>query len=765
MTKSPATHIHIVSNLTALASLVVLSIPFVLWGAAGALTRFSNDVRQWLPQGFEEARQYRWFSDHFGADEMVVVSWPGCTLRDPRVEQAAEALRKRRMPSGEPEYARVVTGPGMLDQIMALGVKPEAALERCRGIFVGLDGHQTCLLAFPTSSAAGNRTQLVAGLQETLESEIGLSPEELHLGGPTIDGAAIDSESKRSLQQYLGWTVIVVMGLTWLRIRHGIAALTLLAFAAYNGLLSMSLVYWTGAFMNLTMIMLPTLTFILSVSAGVHMTNYFSKRVVGCVPELAVDLAIRDGARPVFLSALTTALGLLSLGSSQILPIRWFGLYSAVSLMVGIIPIILLLPHALGWVVRRWPLAVPNSDADRRWSNRRERRMTTMAILIKRWHWAISTVGLIVVVTLAWGISKLGASVKIQDRFASTTKIIGDYRWLEAELGPLVPMEVVLEFARDHPLPSWQRMLLTMAVERALQTSDLINASYSAATFRPILTGGSGSVARAADQLTRETWESQLPQLKAARLVADGDDTELWRISLRIAALNDIDYGELLDIIDRKVDEQLSLVNERLQENSQPTVRAIITGGVPMMYKAQHQVLNDLIVSFGTAFLLISVTMMIVVRSIGGGLLSMIPNVFPPLTVFGAMGWLGMKIEIGSVMTASVALGIAVDDTIHFLTWYQRSLDEGATPVSGIRQAYLQCAKSMWDSTLICSLGVAPFMLSVFMPTVRFARLMALLLFVALVGDLLVLPALLVGPGRRLFSSAKREKMPARVSP
>lgn len=196
MTKSPATHIHIVSNLTALASLVVLSIPFVLWGAAGALTRFSNDVRQWLPQGFEEARQYRWFSDHFGADEMVVVSWPGCTLRDPRVEQAAEALRKRRMPSGEPEYARVVTGPGMLDQIMALGVKPEAALERCRGIFVGLDGHQTCLLAFPTSSAAGNRTQLVAGLQETLESEIGLSPEELHLGGPTIDGAAIDSESK-----------------------------------------------------------------------------------------------------------------------------------------------------------------------------------------------------------------------------------------------------------------------------------------------------------------------------------------------------------------------------------------------------------------------------------------------------------------------------------------------------------------------------------------------------------------------------------------
>ncbi|HMP80338.1 MAG TPA: MMPL family transporter, partial [Pirellulaceae bacterium] len=500
------------------------------------------------------------------------------------------------------------------------------------------------------------------------------------------------------------------------------------------------------------------LTFILSVSAGVHMTNYYKKRLVISTPDLAVGQTIRDGGRPIFLSALTTALGLFSLSSSQILPIRWFGLYSAASLMLGILPIIFLLPHVLAWVTRRWPVRSPGPDVDRRWVNRRERRMTALAMAVKRWHWAISILGLAVVIGLSWGVTRLGASVKIQDRFSKSTQIIRDYQWLEQQLGPLVPMEVVLEFDREHPLPSWQRMLLTMAVERALQTSDQINASFSAAMFRPILTGGSGSLARAADRLTRETWESQLSELKSARLVADGSGVELWRISLRIAAMNEIDYGELLDVIHHKLDEQLSLVNERMRENDQPEIRAVITGGVPMMYKAQHQVLNDLIVSFGTAFLLISVTMMLVVRSIWGGLLSMIPNVFPPLTVFGAMGWLGLKIEIGSVMTASVALGIAVDDTIHFLTWYQRSLDEGATPLAGIRQAYLKCAKSMWDSTLICSLGVAPFMLSVFMPTVRFARLMAILLFVALIGDLLVLPALLIGPGRRLFSSQKRRK-------
>ena len=68
---------------------------------------------------------------------------------------------------------------------------------------------------------------------------------------------------------------------------------------------------------------------------------------------------------------------------------------------------------------------------------------------------------------------------------------------------------------------------------------------------------------------------------------------------------------------------------------------------------------------------------MVVVRSVRAGMLSMLPNVFPVVVIFGTMGWANVLVDIGSMMTASVAMGVAVDDTIHFLTWFRRGIDEG----------------------------------------------------------------------------------------
>ena len=175
-----------------------------------------------------------------------------------------------------------------------------------------------------------------------------------------------------------------------------------------------------------------------------------------------------------------------------------------------------------------------------------------------------------------------------------------------------------------------------------------------------------------------------------------------------------------------------------------------------MVYKAQHQILRDLSISFVTAFIFISIILMVVLGSVRTGLIAMIPNVFPPLVVFGTMGWLGRSIEIGSVMTASVALGIAVDDTIHFLTWYRRGTLEGLSRYASIRYAFEHCAKAMIDTSLICGLGVAPFLFGVFMPTVNFALLLCVMLFTALVGDLILLPAILAGPAGMLFRLRKR---------
>ena len=116
------------------------------------------------------------------------------------------------------------------------------------------------------------------------------------------------------------------------------------------------------------------------------------------------------------------------------------------------------------------------------------------------------------------------------------------------------------------------------------------------------------------------------------------------------------------------------------------------------------------------------------------------------LTLFGILGWIGRPLDIGTIMTASVAMGIAVDDTLHFLTFYQRELEMGATRANAVLASYQHCGRAMIQTTTICGSGLGLFALSEFVPTMGFAWMSVLLLTAALVGDLIVLPAILLSP-------------------
>ncbi len=192
-------------------------------------------------------------------------------------------------------------------------------------------------------------------------------------------------------------------------------------------------------------------------------------------------------------------------------------------------------------------------------------------------------------------------------------------------------------------------------------------------------------------------------------------------------------------------------------------ISAIYTGIVPIVYKAQNQLLVSLIRSIGLAFCMIAMVMMLLLRNwrepigpanivnIRGGMTSMLPNVFPIVMIFGAMGHLKLLVDIGSMMTASVAMGVAVDDTIHYLNWYRQGLARGLNRLDSIRLAYDRVATAMTQTTLIGGLGLSAFALSTFTPTQRFGVLMLVLLTAALVGDLILLPAILAGPLGRFF--------------
>ncbi len=247
----------------------------------------------------------------------------------------------------------------------------------------------------------------------------------------------------------------------------------------------------------------------------------------------------------------------------------------------------------------------------------------------------------------------------------------------------------------------------------------------------------------------------------AANLPADGEpkrktDDEIVRDAkflTREFVLQDLSDAE-------KTDLQASMGDGHSSDWIYPAgFSAKYTGMVPLVYKTQHELIAGLTSSLVMAFFLIAFVFVVILRSVPAALIAMLPNVFPVVVVFGFMAWAGILVDVGTMMTASVALGVAVDDTMHYLTWFSEGISTGMKPKEAALNAYRRCAPAMTQSTLIAGLGLFSFAFSTFVPTQRFGILMLAILSAALMGDLIFLPALLTcKPFGRFFLRRRESK-------
>ena len=183
---------------------------------------------------------------------------------------------------------------------------------------------------------------------------------------------------------------------------------------------------------------------------------------------------------------------------------------------------------------------------------------------------------------------------------------------------------------------------------------------------------------------------------------------------------------------------------------------AVYTGIVPIVYKAQRMLLDSLVQSTFWSIVMITPLLMWIARSFSAGSVAMLPNVLPILMVFGGMGWLGVEVDVGSMMTASIALGVAVDDTIHYLNWFREELDVLGDRKKAILAAYKHCATPTLQAAIISGLGLSVFAISTFTPTQRFGVLMLVILWLGAVAELIYFPALLAGPLGLVFKPRKK---------
>ncbi|MEZ6073559.1 MAG: MMPL family transporter [Pirellulales bacterium] len=444
---------------------------------------------------------------------------------------------------------------------------------------------------------------------------------------------------------------------------------------------------------------------------------------------------------------MTTAVGLGSLALSDIAPIHDFGIYAPVGVVAGFLVLMALLPGALDqW---RGPprqhkvaTAVRRGELSAEWLGARIVRHADAIVVGSVVAMGVGTVGLL----------SLTTAVDFKSLFAPDSRIYEDYDVVENKLGPLVPLEIVVRFDNDSGMNMLDQLETIGEIEDKVRALDSVGSSLSAATLGPDIpsTKTTRGIARRRI-LDRQVLRNE-EHFESLRMLAETDDARLWRISTRVPALSGVPQQQCLADVKSVVEPVLSHI---------PGASAVYTGVMPLVARAQEILLRDLIISFTTAFAIVALIMIAALKSWRCGLLAMVPNLFPAIIVFGAMGWLRIPVDVGAMMTASVAFGIAVDDTMHMMTWFRSDLDTGQDVTAAVLGAFHHCGRAMTQTTLICGLGMFVFAVSDFEPTRRFAWLMFLLLSTALVGDLVLLPALLAGSvGRRIF--AGRDGTPQR---
>ncbi|MBN1590425.1 MAG: MMPL family transporter [Pirellulales bacterium] len=726
--------------------LFVVSYPFILHGATCAWFSTANRVADWLPRNFEETRKLMWFAERFGSDEILMVSWIGCSCNDPRLPKLAEALKAPVPdPDGEkPRLFRVaMTSPEVLKSLMEppLELPRDEAVKRLEGWLVGRDGITSCLVALVSEAGIEDRKAAVDRVYKCAE-DCGLRHEDIIMAGSTVDGVAIDRISLAALLELNGASLVVCFLLTCLFLRSLRLAVLVFVSAVFCQQLGMAMVYYTGSQMDSVLLMIASLAFVLVTSGAVHLVNYYADAARENGLDGAPRRALRAALVPCTLAAGTTAMGLGSLVVSKILPIARFGWYGAAVVLAGLAIIFLWIPSALEqWPPQRWFArlkTMPESRTHRVWNS--------WGQVVTNHAGKILVVTLLVMGVTGWAIQNVRTTARLHDLLPSDSRVIRDYRWLEEHIGPLVPVEVVLVMPKEQRASILDRLLLVERVRGAIDKIAVVGSTISAGNFGPVLPSARTSI-RSVTQRTvlRRKLERHRDDFIESGYLVDSDASELWRISVHVPAGAKVDYAAFLDELRRTVDPVL------LADDLVGGVRAEFCGGVPLIHKAQEQLLTDLIESFLLAFVLIAVAMAVLLRSPIAGALSMIPNLLPCVLVFGVMGWLGTKIEIGAVMTASVALGVAVDGTLHFVTWFRRGIRQGMNQPQAVHFAYSRCATAMVQSSMICGLGLLVFVGSDFVPIHRFAWLMFTLLSAALVSDIVVTPAILAGPLGRFF--------------
>ncbi|MEH6345917.1 MAG: MMPL family transporter [Bermanella sp.] len=552
-------------------------------------------------------------------------------------------------------------------------------------------------------------------------------------------------ESMGQAGNLMGIMVLIVMVLLWFLFRSLSAVvwpIVVIVGSAFGTIGSASL-------LGITLSNMVTLTFMLIFAVGiadcVHVLSaYISYRKEDLSHEKSMAQAYRKTGVPIFLTSVTTMCGMLALTVSDIPQISVFALTSAMGVFMAFILTIFVLPVLLDiW----HPIKIKAS------TDRVKHKQHWLQPLLNRIPGWVSRRPLFIVVsyTSIFILFIYGASqVKVDSNFVELTRdgssIRVTHELVDKHMMGGQNLEIMMDFGQSEALKQPEVLKVVDNLQRHIekQYSQYVVKTFSLADFvketHMLMNEG---------QIEKKIIP-QDPNLSAQllylfdnanpedRSTLVSDDYSKSHISIQLRNAGSYEYTEIFNSIRKDIEAHFAPL-----KNTYPQMEVQVTGSLALMMELVDHISWTQIKSFSFALLIITLLMMVTLGSLQGGLISMMPNLLPAFFTFGLLGLLGVPLDTDTLIIAPLIIGIAVDDTIHFLAHYRDAWYESGDVETALANTIQEVGQAVTFTTLILGLGFSMLAFSDYLGMAKTGIFGSMAIFVALSSDLLLLPALI----------------------
>ena len=707
-----------------------------------------NSVRAWFPPGDPAIARYDGFVDLFGSDEYIVLAFDVANAFSADALAAIDRLTRALRQLDHVEHVDSLTSiedigtdaSGMLQLGKLVGKLPARPdeVERARRQLT-----QQYLLRRTVVSDAGDvaavgvrlepllddqmRQELARGIRETAERLLG---HPVHMSGIAVADEETFRLSEEDVGRLLPLMICAIAGLLWLIYRSVGATILSLLVVALSTLCAFGGLAIAGRNLNALVTSMPLILLIVGIWSAVFVLSYYWRLLAtGMTQTAALERTIVELARPCFIVNLTTAIGFGSFVTSELPPVRDFGVFTAIGLMAGCVFALTTLPAGLAMVP---PLPLRPSGTE---------RGTALIVqgisnAVIRGRTPIVVVALAIFVASGIGITRLTVDENWLSYVPTDSRWPRAVEFIEKHLTPTGTLETVIT-GEAGSMQDPQFLGQIDAYAAALRAVPSVERTTTLADFL-----------KTANQALEGGGEEhfRLPRTQKAvaqyLLLLSAPDSEVTHYVDETAASTRVTASVKLGG-SREFSKVVASARDYLDRHL-ANVTSQLTGGMELSYRISQQVISTQVGSLALAVPAIVATMALLFRSVRLVPFILTVNLFPVVATLGFMGIAGISLNSGTVLVASIALGLVGDNAVYLLSEMRDQHTPGERLVDAVRRSLTVVGSpAIYSFALTCG-GFALLGLGNFRPTSQLGLLTALSLALALFADIVLMPAVML---------------------